>query len=374
MKTQNTAVRCSKCGYNNNPGTAAACLVCGKPLRDPAGVPWRIWLGAVAGLLTVGGILFILRSSLDEGVSTSAPLAAQIDRYPSRFERIKLYSQMAEVPNVPTGLFNYGGSTTLAPLRGPAILDALAVAHPSFRLRYVDPLDGAPGSGTGIAMLLRGELSFSQSSRPLKDSEFVRAATRGFKLEQLPIAIDGIAVFTHPGVPLTGLSIVQLRDIFTGKLTNWQQVGGPNLPIVPFSRNLRDGGTVDFFNENVLRSRGFGPRVRVVRDTTDALRSVAATPGGIGYASASEVVSQRTVRTLALSKGNGRQYVRPFTAGGTVDAEAFRNGSYPITRRLFILVRRDDGLDEQAGAAYTNLLLSGQGQRLVEEAGFVAIR
>ncbi|WP_230844159.1 PstS family phosphate ABC transporter substrate-binding protein [Gloeobacter morelensis] len=374
MNTQKAAVRCSKCGYNNNPGTAAACLVCGKPLREKAGVPLRVWWIAVAGLLAGGGILFALRAGLDEGVNASTPLAAQIDRYPSRFERIRLYRTMAEVPDVPSGLFNYGGSTTLAPLRSRVILSALAAAHPGFGLRYIDPIDGDPGSGAGIAMLLRGELSFSQSSRPLKDSEFVRAAARGFKLEQLPIAIDGIAVFVHPEVAVEGLNIGQLRDIFTGKITNWRQVGGADLPIVPFSRNLRDGGTVDFFNENVLRSRGFGPRVRAIRDTTEALRNVASTPGGIGYASAPEVISQRTVRTLPLAKGDGRQYVKPFSDLGTVDAGAFRSGTYPITRRLFILVRRDDGLDEQAGAAYTNLLLSGQGQRLVEQAGFVAIR
>ncbi|MBF2078679.1 MAG: substrate-binding domain-containing protein [Synechococcales cyanobacterium T60_A2020_003] len=93
--------------------------------------------------------------------------------------------RFADVSKVPTGLFSYGGSTTWAPIRGfadPAIQSALS----GFQLRYVDPASGAPGSSAGIRMLLDGQLSFAQSSRPLTDEEYQRATQRGGRCSKLP--------------------------------------------------------------------------------------------------------------------------------------------------------------------------------------------
>jgi len=130
-------------------------------------------------------------------------------------------------------------------------------------------------------MLLDGQLSFSQSSRPVKDTEFAQANQRGFKLEQVPVAIDGIVLYVNPGVSIPGLTLSQVQDIFTGKVKNWQEVGGPNFKIAPFSRNAKASGTVEFFIEGVLEKQAFGPSVQEVRDTTEGIREVAKTPGGL---------------------------------------------------------------------------------------------
>lgn len=103
----------------------------------------------------------------------------------------------------PQGVFNYGGSTTWAPLRS-ALDPILQQQQPQFQLRYTDPAIGAPGSTSGIKMLLEGQLAFSQSSRPLKDQEYSRAKDRGYTLSQIPVAIDGLAFAVNPSLNIPG--------------------------------------------------------------------------------------------------------------------------------------------------------------------------
>lgn len=289
----------------------------------------------------------------------------------------------ASVQNVPSGLFNYGGSTTWAPIRGK-VDPVIQSVWPQFRLRYTDPTTGAPGSGSGIKMLLNNQLDFSQSSRPIQDEEYKQAQARGFILKAIPVAIDGIAIAVNPNLNIPGLSVAQLKDIYTGKLTNWNQVGGPNLPITPYSRRLEEGGTVEFFAENVLEDEKFGTNVQFIPTTTQALREVAKNLGGIYYASAPEVVPQCTVKSLPLGRKLDElipPYQQPFvpisqcpTQRNQLNAAAFQSGQYPITRRLFVIVKENGQSDQQAGEAYVNLLLTAQGQTLITEAGFVSIR
>jgi phosphate transport system substrate-binding protein len=104
------------------------------------------------------------------------------------------------------------------------------------------------------------------------------------------------------------------------------------------------------------------------------MRAVASKPGGISYSSASITIGQQSVQSLALSKGTSQDYVPPFLEDGQVNLEALRQGTYPLTRRLFIVVRNDRTSDEQAGVAYANLLLSSEGQKIIEDAGFVPLR
>lgn len=289
----------------------------------------------------------------------------------------------AEVQNVPTGLFSYGGSTSWAPIR-LAVDAAIQAARPEFRLRYVDPVTGTPGSGSGIRMLIDNQLTFAQSSRSVLDKEYEQAQQRGFSLKQIPVAIEGIAIAVHPNLNLPGITLAQLKDIYTGKVTNWNQVGGPNLKITPYSRRVADGGTVEFFVENVLGGTQLGSAVEFVQDTTQALRKVSANEGGIYYASAPEVVPQCTVKPLPIGR-QANQFVAPYQEPfvslsqcpgqrNQMNIQAFQNGQYPITRNLFVVVKQNGQTEQQAGEAYANLLLSSQGQDLIAKAGFVRIR
>lgn len=272
----------------------------------------------------------------------------------------------AQVQGVPKGLFNYGGSTTWASIRRD--LDpAIQTVWPQFRLRYISSQNGKPGSGTGIRMLLDNQLSFAQSSRSVNDTELKQAQQRGFTLKEISVGFDGIVVAVNPSLNIPGLTLDQLNDIHAGKITNWSQVGGPNLKI---KRYGLEGDP--------------GVNIEVVSNPTDALRRVAADPGGLSEVSASLAVSQCTVKTLPLGR-NPDELILPYklplvpldqcpAKRNQVNTQVIQNGKYPLTRSLVVVVKQNGQTEQQAGEAYANLLLTTQGKELIEKAGFVPIR
>lgn len=315
-------------------------------------------------LIAIGGLAYFWKNY---PILLPQPIPAEL----ADTSGLQLRNTMQEVQNVPSGLFNYGGAHTFAALTAGGMNDAIAKAHPDFHLRYTEPFNGEPGSGTGIKMLIDGELSIAQSARSLEEGDYSKAKVRGLSLEQIPVAIDGVIFYTPVSLPVTGLSIDQLQAIFRGKVTNWQQVGGPNVPIVPVGLDPKTTSVLKL----LLGGEGedVGSNVQIVRDYTTAIRKVAATQGGISYGSAPIFANQKSIRPLALAKANTKQYVQPLTENRQVNAPAFRDGTYPMTRRLFIIIRRDRSVDEKAGLAYVNMLLSKEGQEIVKRSGFVPI-
>ncbi len=289
----------------------------------------------------------------------------------------------AQVKGVPSGLFNYGGSTTWAPIR-QEVDSAIQTVWPQFRLRYTQPTNKAPGSATGIEMLLNNQLAFAQSSRSITAEEQQQAKQLGFTLKEIPVAIDGIAIAVNPNLNIPGLTIAQLKDIYIGKVTNWRQLGGANIPIVPYSRRLQDSGTVEFFVQNILGGENFGANIKFIPTTTEALQQIVNNPGAIYYASAPEVVNQCTVKPLPVGRTPGQlipPYKSPFvplsqclSQHNQINISAFQSGEYPITRNLFAIVKNNGQIEQQAGNAYANLLLTNQGQELISKTGFVRIR
>lgn len=288
---------------------------------------------------------------------------------------LEFNERLADVSDVPRGIFWYASSVSFAPLRTPQITSAIAQAHPQFDIQYKEPPAFTnPGSNTSVAMLLDGAISFAGINRPLRDSEYEEARERGVTLQQIPFAIDGVVFFVHPYLPVDRLSMAQIRGMILGDITNWQQVGGPNLPVVPFVFDPQIAPSVLLLLFEKLEPEQLSDKTQYVRDSTDAVRKVSSTPGSIGYASAAIVASQRSVRPILLARGDSTDYVNPFTADRAINTEVFQNGDYPLMRRFFVAVRRDGTIDEQAGLAYTNILLSEEGQELVKQAGFVPIK
>jgi phosphate transport system substrate-binding protein len=332
-------------------------------LRAGKQIPW-LALVAIAAFLG-GGLFWSLSTILGSRQKSTASATYQ------------------DVAGVPSGLFNYGGSTTWAPIR-KKINPQLQSVYPQLQLRYVDPVGGPPSSGAGIRLLLDGQLDFAQSSRPLKDGEYAIAKKRGFTVKQYPVGIDGIAVAVNPTLPVRHLTIEQLQQIYLGKITNWKQIGGPDLSITPFSRRPQNSGTAEFLQESVLQKKPFASSVKYVYTVTDGLRQLSRTPGGIYYASTSSVVSQCRVKALPLI-GQANQFVPPYREPlvplqncpqqrNQVNITAFKSGSYPLTRKLFVIVKEDQGKAQQVGEAFVRLTLTTQGQQAMEQAGFVAIQ
>jgi phosphate transport system substrate-binding protein len=292
------------------------------------------------------------------------------------------------VSDVPEGSFNYGGSTTWAPTR-KFIDPAIKAVFPQFNLRYVQPTseEGRAGSLTGIKMLLKGRIAISQSSQTFSDEHNQEAKQQGFELRQKVVAIDGVAVVVHPSLNINGLTLEQLRDIYTGKIRNWQSID-PNtdVEITPYSRPPEAGGTVDWFIENVLGGQPFR-NVKYVKTTTEGIRQLAKDEGGVYFASAPEVVMACTIRPLALKNEQGK-LIAPYQGNlvpshlcpnqrNKLNDEAFKNGQYPLNRNLFVIYKDypgHDNFEERAGQAYADLLLTNQGQMLLNQAGLVPIR
>ena len=365
---------CSYCGHDRSPTGASRCEICRNPLqllekkkpskkRRPS--PYQILATVSLGAFIVGGglIVGLVRQNLKE---------EQTKSHISTASDINLYSSLAEVPNVPTGTFYYGGALCFAAMQRDGMNRAIENAHPGFELQYREPQEGNPGCSTGIQMLIGKQLSFAQNGRSLQKEENNAASELGFKLESVPVAIDGIVFYTHPDISIKFLTIEQLQGIYSGTITNWKEVGGPDLPIVPISQDPQTNSTLKLLMG--LGEATVGENVEVIRDYTTAMQKVSTTKGAISYASAAIARGQETIKFVALAKDSDSPPVFALTPAGEVNLPAFKGGAYPLTRRLFVVIRRDGTLDEKAGVAYANLLLSIEGQKIIRDAGFVPLR
>lgn len=288
-----------------------------------------------------------------------------------------------QVENVPTGVFRYGGSDAWALIR--LIIDSeIQVERPEFQLRLVNVSKSPNLSRTAVGMLLQGRLAFVQASNPLNESEYAQARASGFNLRQTPVAIDGIAVVVNPQLKIPGLTLEQLQAIYSGKIRNWQQLGGPNLEIHPLSQPPRNSDTADFFVSDIMEGQAFGSNVEIVPTATQAIRYLALNPGGIYYGSAAKVAPQCAIAALLLGERSG-EFVHPYQEPlvpaaecprrrNRVNTQVFQTGQYPITRYLYVVIKEDNQIREQAGTAYANFLLTNEGQDLLAKEGFVRIR
>ena len=375
---------CPDCGFAENPLEANNCLQCNSPLdvgNKTNKISSAMWsrLPLLLLLLVSGGLAILWRknsvslqqATTDALTTTTSEQELETANYTSG---LQLKDSLTEVTDVPQGVFFYGGAMASAGIRSENFLAQITKAQPQFQITYEDPLSVPPDSGKGIEMVIDGTISFAESFRPIKQAEYDLARSRGFTLKQVPVATSAIAFYVNPQVDIPGLSLEQIAQIYSGQLTNWKQLGGPDLPIVPISQDPDAKASNSFLLQGMADSeKEFGDGVQIVRDTTNAIRQVAQTPGAIGYGAQPLVVTQNTVRPIGLSKSGG-DYIQPETSSGEVNKQAILDGSYPLIRRIFVILREDGEIDELAGRAYVNLLLSQEGQTSIDRAGYLPIR
>ncbi|NJM70370.1 MAG: phosphate ABC transporter substrate-binding protein [Scytonema sp. RU_4_4] len=343
-------------------------------------------IGKVLTLVVISGLFWwLLRPRLSVSDNTNSLSSQSINALSDRSSNTASTPMLAfeTVADIPIGSFKYGGSTAWAPIRQLAD-SQIQNARPELQLHYVEPTHGSPGSGSGIRMLLNGLLDFAQSSRPLTMEESTTAKQQGFTLEQRQVGMDGIAVVVNPSLKVRGLTVDQLQQIYLGQMTNWKQVGGPDLPITPFAQRLEDADTIIFSKNKDLNNQALSSNVQYVYSTTQALRKLSQTPGGLYYASARTVVPQCSVKPLPLGH-TPNSLISPYREPkvptdqcprkrNQINTEAIKNGSYPLTTNLFVIIKHNKGREQQAGEAYARLLLSDQGQKAIEQAGFIRVR
>lgn len=217
------------------------------------------------------------------------------------------------------------------------------------------------GSGVGLSALLNGTTDIAQASRSLRMDEKLKLKNEGKAYKEVIIAYDAIAVIVHPSNKVSQLTREQLEAIYTGKITNWKDVGGENLKIVIYSRET-SSGTYEFFKEHVLNKKNYTPTALLMPATGAIVQSVSQTRGAIGYIGLGYL--EKTVKALKVSYDNGATFVAPSVA-------AAKNNTYPISRPLYYYYLSSI---ENTVSPYIKFVLSNTGQQIVLKTGYVPIR
>lgn len=235
------------------------------------------------------------------------------------------------------------GSTTIEPIAHVAAEDFNA-ANPDDAV-----LVSGVGSSAGIENVSSGTSDIGTSSRDLKDDE------ESLGLLDTPVAYDAIAVIVHPDNPVHALTTVQVKAIFQGAITNWSEVGGPDLPIGLVNRD-EASGTREAFSKIVLDGERFDPTAVILPGTGQVRSVVAQEPSAIGYISLGFVTDDVTALEI----------------DGVAPEEAtVIRGTYPVQRVLHFFTK-----GEPAGLVkrYIDYILSADVQEgAVRDAGFIPI-
>jgi len=281
---------------------------------------------------------------------------------------VLLYGPLACREQRADGTKSAGSATQTIENKGSDTLVNLALAwaeqymqeNPEMRISVT-----GGGSGTGIASLMNGTADIANASREMKSEEIRAAQANGITPVEFVVARDAIAVVANPSNPVSRLTMQQISDIYTGKITNWRKVGGEDRPIVLLSRES-NSGTYVYVLEHVIRMGNpkskllFSPDTLLMPSSEGISTEVRQNPNAIGYDGLGYVTPDQKV--LAVARDANGPYVLPSIA--TVN-----DGSYPISRPLYMYTAGEPGGQVKI---YLDWVL-GPGQRLVSKLGFVPL-
>lgn len=214
------------------------------------------------------------------------------------------------------------------------------------------------GSGTGFAALQNQQTDLANASRPIKPKE-KEACIKAFGRvpTEYKVALDGLSVYVNEQNPLKQLSVDQLKDIFTGKIRNWKEVGGQDLPITVYSRE-NSSGTYEFFKEHVLKGQDFAASAQAMAGTAALLQGVAHDPKAIGYGGAAY---GKGAKALLVSEKTGGEGIEPTEAN-------IMSHKYPIWRFLYIYV--NPSVDKGDVRKFLTWIRGPEAQALVKDVGY----
>ncbi len=248
-----------------------------------------------------------------------------------------------------TGQLTLTGSSTVAPLIGE-IAKRFEQTHPGTR---VDVQTG--GSSRGIADARRGTADIGMVSRALNADEI--------DLTAYPIALDGVAIILHRDNPLAVLTEEQIVAIYTGRVTNWREIGGSDAPITVVNKAEGRSTLELFLSRFKLRNEDIKPSI-IIGDNQQGIRTVAADPNAIGYVS---------IGTAAYEASRGTAIKALSMNGIEATLENVRNGSFPLSRPLHLVTL---GAADQASAlarAFIDYAASAEVSDLTEAQYFVPL-
>ncbi|MDD5538696.1 MAG: PstS family phosphate ABC transporter substrate-binding protein [Candidatus Omnitrophica bacterium] len=222
------------------------------------------------------------------------------------------------------------------------------------------------GSGTGFSSLISGTCDIAMASRNIKDKEIALAKQKGIDPNEIRVAMDGLAVVVNPANPVGRLTLDQLAQIFTGKITNWKEVGGEDEKIVVLSREVNSGTHV-YFKEHVLRKgdpnskEEFTPGALLLSSSQAIADEVAGNPSAIGYYGMGYISPKQ--KPVMVAKDAASEYEAP-------TIENVVNGKYPISRPLFLYT---NGQPQGLVKKFVDACLSKEGQEIVLQTDFVPV-
>lgn len=222
------------------------------------------------------------------------------------------------------------------------------------------------GSGTGFAALINKTCDIAMSSRKIEERESVMSAENGVSPVEYMVGLDGLAILINNYNSVNKLTLEQLRDIFTAKITNWNEVGGADRKIVILSRES-NSGTHMFFKEHVLRHNDkkskneFAPRALLMPSSQAIYDEVSRNPHALGYVGMGYI--NDNVKAVSVAPDEDSDYFYPNLQNVII-------GKYPISRPLYLYT---DGEPGGVVKEFIDYALSEEGQRIVVETDFVPI-
>lgn len=241
------------------------------------------------------------------------------------------------------------GSTTVLPVVQKAG-EAFMASHAGTELSI-----SGGGSGNGIKALIEKQCDVAMSSRDIKDKEKDAAAKNGITPLRTAIAIDAIVPVVHPANKVGALTLAQLRDIYTGKVTNWKDLGGEDAQIVAISRDT-SSGTFESWEELVMNKERVSPRALMQASNGSVVQTVSKNKNAIGY----------------VGLGYVDKSTRPVTVDGvSPSAETAISKQWPIARELYIFT---NGAPQGAVKEFVEYLVApDKGQKDVLAVGYVPL-
>lgn len=240
------------------------------------------------------------------------------------------------------------GSNTVGEELAPRLVEAFRKAHPgvAFDLEF-------KGTAYGMGALLGRGCDLAAASRPATKSELEISQYRGVQIQEHVIGSYAVAVVVHAASPVADLTTNQVRDIFTGMLTNWKEAGGPDAPIHLYVRDPISGTHLGF-QEVAMEKKPYASNFKTFTNYAGLVAAVAADPHGIGYAG------------LDLGGQSGAKAVR--IGGVTPDAATVNAGNYPYARALRFFTRQGEA---GPALAFMQFVQSPAGQKVVAQTGDV---
>ncbi len=255
-------------------------------------------------------------------------------------------------------VFSFGqrikGSDTVLPLSQKEA-ESYLKEHPKAKLIIT-----GGGSGIGITALIDGTTDIAMSSRKIKIDEKLKLQEAGKAIKEVTIARDALAFIVNTGNKVTQLTREQLEGIYTGKIKNWNEVGGADAKIVVCARET-SSGTYDFVKEHVMNKKNYAASVLNMPATGAIVETVSKTKGAIGYVGLAYM--EKNVKALKVSY-DGKTFVAPSKANA-------KNGTYPVARPLFYYYLKSA---EKTLNPFVSYVLSAKGQTIVDKEDYVSVK